>query len=239
MALASGSSPRRSSRARVPLGNARSPGAIVLLFLLLGAGCSAWRGPGFRASGPELPRLKHVLTLEPGISVADVGAGKGELTVALAAEVGPSGRVYSTEIDGKSLEQIRAAVAAARLANVTLVQAEARETGLPASCCDAIVLRRVYHHLTDPAATNASLLRALRPGGVLAVIDFPPLLSWLWPWPPAGVPRNRGGHGVDARLVAEEVVASGFELVQVIEDWPGRWPLASYCAVFSKPQDKR
>jgi SAM-dependent methyltransferase len=141
-------------------------------------------------------------------------------------------------IDRESLEQIRAAVAAARLANVTLVQAEARETGLPARCCDAIVLRRVYHHLTDPAATNASLLRALRPGGVLAVIDFPPLLSWLSPWPPAGVPRNRGGHGVDARLVAEEVVASGFELVQVIEHWPGRWPLASYCAVFSKPRDK-
>jgi hypothetical protein len=69
---------------------------------------------------------------------------------------------------------------------------------------------------------------------VLAVIDFPPLLSWLWPWAPAGVPGNRGGHGVDARLVTQEVVASGFELVQVIEDWPGRWPLASYCAVFTK-----
>ena len=40
-------------------------------------------------------------------------------------------------------------------------------------------------------------------------------------------------------IVAEEVMASGFELVQVVEDWPGRWPLASYCAVFSKPQDKR
>jgi SAM-dependent methyltransferase len=168
------------------------------------------------------------------MSVADVGAGRGELTVALAAEVGPGGRVYSTEIDRESLEQIGAAVATARLANVTLVLAEVRDTGLPASCCDAIVLRRVYHHLADPVATNASLLRALRPGGVLAVIDFPPLLSWLWPWPPAGVPRSRGGHGVDARLVTEEVVASGFELVQVIEDWPGRWPLASYGALFRK-----
>src|SRR5499426_1543636 len=190
------------------------PAAIVLLLLLLG-GCSDWRGPGFRATGPELPRLRHVLALRPDIAVADVGAGKGELTVALAAEVGPGGRVYSTEIDAESLEQIRAAVAAARLGNVTLVRAQARDTGLPAGCCDAIVLRRVYHHLTDPAATNASLLRALRPGGLLAVIDFPPPLSRLWPWPPEGVPRNRGGHGVSAALVTEEVVASGFELVQV------------------------
>lgn len=215
--------------------NSRGPAAIVLLTLLLGAGCNSWRGPGFRASGPELPRLRDVLAIAPGRSVADVGAGRGELTVALAKEVGPSGRVYSTEIDPESLDRIRGAVAAARLENVTLVQARADETGLPASCCDAIVLRRVYHHLTDPAATNASLLRSLRPGGVLAVIDFPPLLSWLWPWPAAGVPGSRRGHGVDARLVTDEVVSSGFELVQVIEDWPGRWPLASYCAVFRKP----
>jgi SAM-dependent methyltransferase len=48
------------------------------------------------------------------------------------------------------------------------------ESGLPAACCDAIVLRRVYHHLSDPAAINASLLPSLRPGGLLAVIDLPP-----------------------------------------------------------------
>jgi hypothetical protein len=48
------------------------------------------------------------------------------------------------------------------------------ESGLQAACCDAIVLRRVYHHLSDPAAINASLLPSLRPGGLLAVIDLPP-----------------------------------------------------------------
>jgi predicted methyltransferase len=90
-------------------------------------------------------------------------------------------------------------------------------------------MRRVYHHLTDAPSINASLLRALRPGGVLAVIDFPPLLSWLWPL----------NHGVDARRVTEEAVASGFQLVQVIEDWPGRGPLESYCAVFSKQRDSQ
>lgn len=182
-----------------------------------------------------MPRLRQVLALKPGMSVADVGAGKGEVTVALASEVGPGGRVFSTEIDPEGLEQIRAAVAAAGLENVAVVEAGARDSGLPADCCDAVLLRRVYHHLTDPAATNTSLLRALRPGGVLAIIDFPPTLSWLWPSPPPGVPQNRRGHGVEASLVAEEVVASGFEPVRIINDWPGRGPLASYCAVFRKP----
>jgi SAM-dependent methyltransferase len=222
-------SPRLSPSGRLALGIAAALAAVVVLFLISGAGLSTWRGSGFRADGPELPRLRHVLALKPGMSVADVGAGNGELTVALAGEVGSSGRVYSTDIDPESLEQVRASVAAARLANVTLVQSQAADTRLPAHCCDAIVLRRVYHHVTDPAAINASLLRALRPGGVLAVIDFPPPLSWPWPL----------NHGVTARRVTDEAVASGFQLVQVIGDWPGRGPLASYCAVFSKLRDSQ
>jgi SAM-dependent methyltransferase len=216
--------------------NGRQATAIILLVVLLGAGCNNWRGPGFRASGPEMPRLRQVLALTPGMSVADVGAGQGEITVALAAEVGPSGHVFSTDIDTQALEQIRALVAAAALQNVTVVQAYARDTGLPASCCDAVVLRRVYHHLSDPPATNGDLLRVLRPGGVLAIIDFPPMFSWLWPWPAKDAPRNRNGHGVAVRLVVEEVTARGFELVRVIDDWPGRGPFKNYCAVFRKPR---
>jgi SAM-dependent methyltransferase len=212
-----------------------STAAIIVLALVLGAGCNGWRGFGFRAAGPEMPRLKHELALEPGMSVADVGAGRGELTVALAAEVGPSGQVFSTDIDTHALEQIRARVANAALRNVTVLQAHARDTGLPTSCCDVVVLRRVYHHLSDPAATNRDLLRALRPGGVLAIIDFPPMFSWLWPWSPKDSP-GRTGHGVAASLVVEDVTASGFRLVNVIEDWPGRGPLKSYCAVFRKPE---
>jgi SAM-dependent methyltransferase len=216
--------------------NRRSTAAIVLLAVVLGVGCNGWRGSGFRATGPEMPRLRHELALKPGMSVADVGAGRGELTVALAAEVGPSGQVFSTDIDTEALDQIRARIAAAALQDVTVVQAHARDTGLPTNCCDAVVLRRVYHHLSDPVATNGDLLRVLRPGGVLAIIDFPPMFSWVWPWSPKDTPGNRTGHGVAAGLVVEEVTARGFTLVKVIEDWPGRGPLKSYCAIFRKPE---
>jgi SAM-dependent methyltransferase len=219
--------------------NRGTTAAIIVLAVVLGAGCDSWRGLGFRASGPEMLRLRQVLALKPGLAVADVGAGRGEVTVALAAEVGPGGRVFATEIDPEALEQIRAAVAAATIDTVTVVHARAHDTGLPTGCCDAVLLRRVYHHLTDPASTNIGLRRALRPGGVLAIIDFPPMLAWLWPWAPKGVPQNRDGHGVSVHLVVEEVTASGFELVQVIEDWPGRSPLASYCVVFRKPRDRQ
>ncbi len=208
--------------------------SVLIVVILAGLAFDRGRGGGFSATGPEMPRLRQVLNLKPGVSVADVGAGGGDLTLALAAEVAPGGRVFSSDIDPNALDEIRGRVAAASFHNVTLIQAGAGTTGLPVNCCDAIVLRRVYHHLNDPGATNADFLRSMRPGAVLAVIDFPPTLAWLWPWPPPGVPKNRNGHGVRADAVVGEVTASGFELVQLFDDWPGRGPLGSYCAVFRK-----
>ncbi len=204
----------------------RRGGAVAAVLLLSAAStaCGGWTGFGFRADGPEMPRLRQVLALEPGRVVADVGAGKGELTFALAREVGPSGRVFSTEIDPGRLRALREAIVSARLENVTVLQAHGGETGLPPGCCDAIVLRRVYHHLADPAGINASLLRSLRPGGLLIVVDFPPPFF-----------LGRGDFGVPAQSVVAEVTSRGFELLRLIDDWPGRGPLASYCAVFRKP----
>jgi SAM-dependent methyltransferase len=205
------------------------------LFAAIGAALNNWAGFGFNPGGPEMPRLKEVLALRSGMSVADVGSGKGQLTLALVREVGTAGLVFATDIDTERVAALRTAVEKDNLRNVVPVQAKPRETGLPSACCDAIVLRRVYHHLTDPAETNLGLRDALRPGGLLVVIDFSPPLAWLWPWPPEGVPSNRGGHGVTSKLVIDEVTASGFELKEIVKDWPGPWPLDTYGLVFRKP----
>lgn len=204
-------------------GFSRSFALLVSVWL---SGCS-WPGGGFNANGPEMPRLREALALKSGMVVADVGAGKGQLTFALAQAVGPGGHVFSTEIDRGRLQALRDAVAEAKLSNVTVVEAKENETGLPPACCDAIVLRRVYHHITDPAATNASLLRALRPGGVLAVIDLPPPYFF----------SDRSSLGIAPQIVIDEVEASGFKMLQLHTDWPGRGPLDSYCALFRKPPE--
>lgn len=203
--------------------------ALALLASVLISGCNSWPGGGFNANGPEMPRLKQALALRTGMVVADVGAGKGQLTLALAEAVGSTGHVFSSEIDPTRLRALRELIAEATLGNVTVVEAKISESGLPAGCCDAIVVRRVYHHLTDPAATNASLLRALRPGGLLGVIDIPPPLFFL----------DRSTLGIAPQIVIDEVTASGFEMLQLRTDWPGRGPLQSYCALFRKPLRER
>jgi ubiquinone/menaquinone biosynthesis C-methylase UbiE len=175
----------------------------------------------------EAERLSGLLGWQAGSAVADIGAGDGEMTLLAAERVGPTGRVYSTEIDAQKLEKLEKL--SGEHPNITAVRAAADAANLPAECCDSIIIRRVYHHFPNPSAMAASLLRSLKPGGLLAVIDFPPR-SGL-PEVKEAVPKNRGGHGVAQKIVMDELTAAGFELVSHSEDWPEE----DYCVVFRKP----
>ena len=195
-----------------------------LLLAALVPACSDWTGFGFDARGPEMPRIREVLRLKEGMTIADIGAGEGQLSSALASEVGTSGRIFATDVGRGRVEALSDKFRREKLTNVVVVEGGTSDTRLPPACCDAIVLRRVYHHLTDTAGINASLFRSLRPDGVLAIIDFPPPFF-----------LSRGEFGVPAKVVIGEVTRSGFELSRLIDDWPGRGPLASYCVLFRKP----
>ena len=105
-----------------------------------------------------------------------------------------------------------------------------KDTNLPPACCDDVLLRRVYHHLTAPVEMDASLYKSVKPGGLLAIIDFPPR-SWLTLSDPVkGVPANRGGHGIPQKIIIEELRAAGF----VVEKIYNTWPNDDYCVLFRK-----
>ena len=213
-----------TARARSPVLASMALASMLAVAFAL-AGCSHKQADG--------DRLAAMLQLRPGMVVADVGAGSGWMTVMLGARVGPRGHVFSTEIDPRNLGKIRGAVAAAQLHNVTVVQSTASDTGLPANCCEVILLRRVYHHLTDPADIDRSLFHALRPGGRLAVLDFRPTIL-LWPWKPKGLPPDREGHGISPMTVLSEVEHAGLKYDSMDDPWPGSMFLSNYCLVFTK-----
>ena len=202
---------------------------------LVVAGIASWLFSDYqlRETARESAALIDALELASDSRVADVGAGNGGYTVALAQTL-TSGFVYATEIDLGNLATIERTVEAAGLTNVTLIEARTSETGLPPDCCDGIFLRHVYHHLTDPDTVVADLFRALRPGGRLAVIDFRPegWLSFLCPV--EGVRGDRGGHGVPPAVVIEEMTAAGFQLDRQIDDWSRR----SFGLIFVRPDGK-
>ena len=168
----------------------------------------------------EADRLGGLLRLAPGDTVAEIGAGSGWLSVEMAARVTASGRVFATELDSDRRDDIRDSVSNAGLANVTVVEAGVRDTNLDAGCCNAVFMRRVYHHLGEPTAINRSLYAALKPGGRLVIIEF----------------RSDGwfariiGEGILPEELVEQVTAAGFTHVET-DEWPGS---SHYVAVFEK-----
>jgi SAM-dependent methyltransferase len=191
-----------------------------------------------RITAIEVPRLVQLLRLEPGMRVADVGAGLGAWTLRFSQWTGASGHVYATDIGDVQLASLRALVARDALSNVTVLMGAADSTNLPAACCDAILVRNVYHYVTQPAAMVRSFSSSLKPGGRLAVVDFPPRPNSVVP---PGVPANRGGNGVPPEIVEREIGVL-LRHVTTIPNWspesvPPGIPLEigrPYVAIFEK-----
>jgi ubiquinone/menaquinone biosynthesis C-methylase UbiE len=175
----------------------------------------------------EIVRLAQLMQWKPGTIVADIGAGDGSYSFVAAELVGASGRVYSTEIDPDKLRALRSEVAKRKISNVVIVDGAAGDTMLPTDCCDAIFLRHVYHHITQPREFDKNLFRSLKPGARLAIIDFPPDPDLP---PVEGVPKNRGGHGIPQKVMLDELTSAGLQMEKVIHDWSAR----DYCVIFVK-----
>ncbi len=185
-----------------------------------------------QAEALEIDRIVEVLDIREGAVVADVGAGKGFWSVALARRIGKTGRAYSTEIHPELLRGIEKKVVSAELDNVTVIEGTATDTKLPEQCCDAILLRIVYHHFTNPHDIDQSMFKSLRPGGLILVIDFEPGAPGAPTRTLAGVPEERGGHGTPRDQLIEEMTTNGFEVVRRIDDWSPR----NYAILFRRPE---
>ncbi len=204
----------------------RCTAAGVLAILLW-----SWGGLAQETTGEaqqEITRLAKLTQWKPGSVVADIGAGDGSYSFAAAEKVGPTGHVYATEIDPEKLQTLKAEATKHNPQNVIVVEGAADDTKLPPNCCDTIFLRHVYHHITQPRQFDKNLVRSLKPGAYLAIIDFPPNPNY-----PAveGVPKNRGGHGIPQKVMVEELTAAGLQVKKTINDWSG----SDYCVIFQRP----
>lgn len=162
---------------------------------------------------PYADRLVSLLNLDEGHTVADVGAGGGLWALELARRVGPAGQVLATELNPALLEEMRKAATHEGLTNVSPILVDQGYTGLSRQCCDRILLRFVYHEFTDPAVMNPSMLRALKPGGLIVVIDVVAKGEELQ--------SGRGNHAIVPDVLIREMVDAGFELVSKAPDYDG------------------
>lgn len=178
-----------------------------------------WRAEDERERLGEAAHVIDWLGIEPGMTVADIGAGSGYYTVRLAARVGPHGHVLAQDVVPSYLTRLRDRVQRERLANVQVGLGEPGDPRLPPQSADAVVMVHMYHEIQQPYALLANLIPALRPGARVGIVD---------------VDDDIERHGTPRAQLLCELAAVGYR--QVSFNWlliqP---PRSEYLAVFEAP----
>jgi precorrin-6B methylase 2 len=108
--------------------------AIALSLTLTAAPAAAQSGGG-EAHAKASARMIAALEIHEGSIVAEMGAGAGGRSIDVAKHVGPTGRVYSSEMDGHSVRNLRDGIEKSDAKNVTVVVAQATQTNFDEGCC--------------------------------------------------------------------------------------------------------
>lgn len=152
---------------------------------------------------------------------ADLGAGSGTFTLALATLLGPQGRVYAVDKDPSALDELSAALDNAALgAHVTPLQHDFRRAhDFPP--LDGVLIANALHFV--PPDEQAAVLRRvksyLRPGGRLVVVDYDGRSASAW------VP-----HPISQRRLAELFKAIGIDAPSMAGTRPSRYGGTLYAA---------
>lgn len=123
-----------------------------------------------REERPDL--LLAALKLKPGDVAADIGCGSGYHTRRLARAVGTNGTVYAVDIQPEMLALLTNKLAAEKIINVKPALGTTTDPRLPADQLDLILLVDVYHEFDQPYEMTHALVRALKPGGRLVLVEF-------------------------------------------------------------------
>lgn len=117
-------------------------------------------------------QIMDVLRVADGSRVADLGAGGGWFTIRLARRVGPNGVVYAEDIQRLMIEAIERRVQKEGLQNVRTVLGVKDDPRLPAAALDAVLIVDAFHEMDEPVAVLRNAARALKPQGLIGIIDF-------------------------------------------------------------------
>jgi ubiquinone/menaquinone biosynthesis C-methylase UbiE len=152
-----------------------------------------------RDSKREAQTVMALADVDPGMSVADIGAGEGYYTVRLAPLVGKKGRVLAEDIVPQTRDYLARRVQRENLDNVAVKLGKPEDPMLPDNSFDRIFMIHMYHEIARPSEFLWNLRADLRPKGRLIVVD-------------ADRPTDR--HGTPPKLLVCEFGAIGYELTR-------------------------
>jgi len=146
---------------------------LLLPLVLLLAAAAQYRDPNWqeRDKWQRPAEVLDALDLHAGSSVADVGAGPGYFTFQMAKRVGADGKVYAVDVNDETVKELRNKLNDAGLKQVQVIHGAPNDPHLPPSSIDAALVVNAYHEFREHDAMLQGILRALKPGGVLGIID--------------------------------------------------------------------
>lgn len=151
--------------------------------------------------------VMDALGIKPGSAVADIGAGGGYFTFHLAQRVGPKGKVYAEDILEHEVNKIRERAAKEKLPQIEAILGAKDDPKLPETSLDAVLIVNAYHEMREHDAMLRAVFRALRPGGLLAIIDAPAA-------PGEAREKYYDRHRIPEQFVREDTAHNGFSFVQ-------------------------
>jgi len=174
-----------------------------------------------RDSVNEAKTVMDLARIEPGMTVADIGAGEGYYTVRLAERVGRGGRVLAQDIDRAALARLGSRVERERLDNVSIKLGAEDDPRLPEASFDRIFLVHMFHEVTEPYAFLWRLRPALRPGGKVIVVE---------------IDRPADRHGFPPAMLFCEFGAVGFRLDEFVRKPELQGYYAQFQAAGERPE---
>lgn len=203
--------PRRSTRSRDiswPASSILASLVIVLADVLLWPACSAAQDTGPDRDKWQRPQeVMDALGIEAGSAVADVGCGSGYFAFKLAERVGREGTVYAEDVNEEEVDGIHRRARDEGLTQIQALVGAADDPRLPEGSLDVVLVVNSYHEWRQYDAMLRHLLAALRPGGLLAVID-----GVAEPGKPRTDYYSR--HRMPEELVREDAVYDGFRFLR-------------------------
>jgi ubiquinone/menaquinone biosynthesis C-methylase UbiE len=185
----------------------RSLAALLLATVLLPAAVHSQAGRTPRDGWQRVDDVIEALDVDEGDTIADVGAGSGFFSFRLSPHVA-SGKVLAVDIDAGVLRELREEAQREGIDNIETIVSEPNDPMLPERSVDGILVVNAYHEMREYEAMLASFRQALRPGGRLVIVDMPPRDSTL------SRRRQVSSHDIAIGLVAQELEAAGFEVIE-------------------------
>ena len=131
-----------------------------------------WLERAERAKEEKPDLVLSALDIKPGMVIADIGAGTGYYARRIARRTGSKGAVYAVEVQPEMMALLERNLSRHQATNVKAVLGTTTDPRLPAGSLDLAVMVDVYHELEYPHEMLAAIVRALKPGGRVAFVEF-------------------------------------------------------------------